>query len=532
MREMTSHVNRLRGTWLLLSAAAGALAFFFIQIYPTLLAGTHQGEFRAPLGKSEAERSAVRFVQETFGIHAVRSELMYRSESEMIGYLQQQKKLDDYLKSYDERFPLDYYVVRLTDETSRSIDVRVHLYTGEVIGWHWTDRPAHPQGSWEENVEKAKEIAASQGFAPARLELDARSSSSNTVEFKVSDVRVGDAGLRLTIGVDHDEAVTFAAGFQPPASYKDYIQRQNRWASWMTYAGSLLVTALMTIAALLIALRHRKQLSFSRGLVLALLFFAIYLANNYNMYPGILAVAGKEEGAAFTLVMMNLFAIGMTVSLYAALVAGEGLWRKAGWSEAWPRFRDRHFGEQVISGMVRGYLFAAIVLGVQSFMFLLSAKAFGMFTTSDPASSPLNMRYAWVYPLLAWAAAIQEEAFYRMYGIALFQRAFGRPLLAAFIPAVVWAFGHTSYPVYPVYTRVLELTVIGLMFAWIFLRHGFVTAVFTHAIVNSVLMGINLIMLASWTEMVAGFAHMVLPAAVAAVLVQAHRMRNGRKPAV
>ncbi|WP_242403816.1 CPBP family glutamic-type intramembrane protease [Paenibacillus pini] len=52
--------------------------------------------------------------------------------------------------------------------------------------------------------------------------------------------------------------------------------------------------------------------------------------------------------------------------------------------------------------------------------------------------------------------------------------------IACLIPTLIWALGHTLYPIYPVISRPIELTIVGLIFSLIFLRHGYITVMFSH----------------------------------------------------
>jgi len=105
------------------------------------------------------------------------------------------------------------------------------------------------------------------------------------------------------------------------------------------------------------------------------------------------------------------------------------------------------------------------------------------------------MRYAWLLPIVAWLAGISEEAIYRLFGITMLKKIVRNTFVACLITTLIWALGHTLYPIYPISTRPIELTVIGLLFSYIFLRYGFITAMFSHVVFDSILMGATLIWL-------------------------------------
>jgi hypothetical protein len=72
-----------------------------------------------------------------------------------------------------------------------------------------------------------------------------------------------------------------------------------------------------------------------------------------------------------------------------------------------------------------------------------------------------------------------------------------------------------------VYSRVIELTVLGLLFSFVFLKYGFITVIFAHAIMDSILMGLSLLSLGS-VNFLAGLLHIAMPAMIAYVIYTLH----------
>jgi hypothetical protein len=73
-----------------------------------------------------------------------------------------------------------------------------------------------------------------------------------------------------------------------------------------------------------------------------------------------------------------------------------------------------------------------------------------------------------------------------------------------------------------VYTRFIEVTIIGIIFGYIFVRFGFATAVIAHAVIDSILMGFDIM-----SEGTAGAAiaalYMALPAVIGWLLARWRR---------
>lgn len=216
-------------------------------------------------------------------------------------------------------------------------------------------------------------------------------------------------------------------------------------------------------------------------------------------------------------VIQGVLTLLIAASIYFSLVGGDGLWRKQG-INLWARAKEPEYGRHVLSSMQNGYLWAMILLGTQSVIFLLLERVFGTWSTTDASQSAYNMIYPALFPLLAWVAGIGEEAVYRLFGIPMLKKIFRSTFIASLLSSIIWAFGHTLYPIYPVYSRPIELAIIGLMFSFVFLRYGYITAMFTHVIFNSILMSLSLMLMGGALNWSAGIFYIVLPAIVAFVI--------------
>ena len=85
---------------------------------------------------------------------------------------------------------------------------------------------------------------------------------------------------------------------------------------------------------------------------------------------------------------------------------------------------------------------------------------------------------------------------------------------AVVISSMIWAFGHMGYSIYPVYTRFVEVTLLGFIFAYALIRYGLLTAIFAHATVDLIIMGFQIIQ-AGESNALAGLLYMFMPLAVA-----------------
>ena len=114
----------------------------------------------------------------------------------------------------------------------------------------------------------------------------------------------------------------------------------------------------------------------------------------------------------------------------------------------------------------RGNATGFAILGYLTAFYVVAQRYAGAwFPAEGPQSEIFNMSLPFLAPLtISVVAAATEETTYRLLGISLVKRYAGSMALALLLPAVVWAFGHSNYPVFPVYLRGIELTIGGVLF--------------------------------------------------------------------
>ncbi|MFC5447564.1 CPBP family intramembrane glutamic endopeptidase [Paenibacillus aestuarii] len=519
------------------------LAVIGIALYATITAlyGLHE-EDAAPtdnpsITKQQAAERAAQFVLERYNIHDPQTFVVYQSEKERSGYLQKEQLTDVYEQKYGDRFPIDFYQVRVVDQaTDRRFDIEVNYRTSQIIGWNQISDISASMNKQKADI-MAKEELRKQGWNPDDFVQVNKPNTSRdqrmtlVYEKQGGADAIGEARLQLQMNFDNQSIIGYNSLFSLPASYQAWLDQQDHSASVMTWV-SMGFTLLMSLAAVLYIIKHRKRVDFRRGLLLTVIFVVIYIINNINMYPAYKSMAGaSNEGLAMLLaaLFMNAVTMLLGVALYLALAAGNAWWEQSGW-RPWPSWRERRFGEEVWRGMGRGYLLALFILGVQQVLFYWGEKQFDVWSVNDPSDSVLNMLEPRLFPLMAWVAAISEEATFRLLGIVLFKRIFRNNFIAVLIPSIIWAASHTQYPIYPVYTRLVEVTVIGLILGYVFLKYGFITAMFAHACMDSILMGMSLFSIGYVSDAIAGAFYILLPALIALLISWMHKRRGPLTP--
>lgn len=514
-------MNKKSGTLLIFLGLLGAIAFFAVNFITTDMAEEPQ-ETIAAITKETAAQHAKTFLETQYSLPFSYSFVTYQSHTELSGYLQKEKLNQVFAKKAGQNFPIDYYQVELTDENSDlHFLVNVNMTSGEVIGWKQFVK--QPQLTDRQDIHIAESWLKTMGYAPNEFNLKSDFTGNEEVWiYENPGQKIGEAHFQIRLQILNGLVTSFQPTYELPHNFTRWMEQQQNYASWLSLL-SLLLTFGLAIAAIVFTVLHRQTISFRRGILLSLVFVIIYCVNNLNMYPGLKTAAGADGGGEglFSVIFAQFTIFLMAVSVYLSLISGDAMWRKKG-RNLWAAWSDPLFGNELIKSMGRGYLLCLFILGVQSVLFYFGGLYFEVWSTVDPSNSVYNMFWPFLFPALAWAAAISEEAVYRMFGIIIFKRLLRNSFLAVLIPSIFWALGHVAYPIYPFYTRLIEVTVLGLIFGIAFLKYGFLTALFAHASMDSILMGISLMYSGGGANMIYGLMYIASPAIAAWLLSEAH----------
>lgn len=542
-------INRSLDRPLQLLAVVGIILYFTVILISSYLSGpppsNEEADGLPTITQQAAADTAVLFARQHFALSDDhKTSTLYQTHSERSGYLQKEHLFNSYTERYAQ-LPLDYYEVEINDlASSKTYYIDINYSNQKVLGWKTYVSPSSKADTVSApGVDPqllAEQTIKEQGYSPTNFTLlgtvpdlnkknNAATPSGRVLVYESKTDLIGQAKLQLTLNVSKGQVVSFQPDFKIPAAFEEWKEKQNSSASLMTNI-SMGVSLIMAATALFIIIRYRRQITFRRGLWLTLIFLIIYIGNNFNMLPAFRTshTAGPSQfEALFYLWFLNIIIAMMAVSVYLSVLAGRQMWSRYSWNPL-PEWQDPAFGSQVWVAMTRGYLLCFFILGVQQVLFFIAEHAFDVWSVNDAADSVLNMTYPALFPLMAWAAAISEETVYRLFGIAFFLKIVRIRFLAVLLPSIIWAMSHTQYPIYPVYTRLVEVTIIGVIFGYAFLKYGFMTVLFAHASMDSILMGLSLYGLGDWMHIVVGSFYLIFPGLVGWLLYRLHGNKKRR----
>ncbi len=357
-----------------------------------------------------------------------------------------------------------------------------------------------------------------------------------TITWRDGGADAGTGAVRLTVDVWGDGVGGYRRFLKVPEAFERRLTQTLAFGQVIAL-GSLGVTCVLVLIALgLTIARHRRgDVRWEPALRLAVLIAILFVAQGIALYPRAkfgyptelqwgVYVAGLLIGLLFVSVLYGCWAL-------FTLAAGESLGRET-FSGSLTGFVDAALGKlrtpAVARASVNGYALGFVFLGYLAVFYVVAERWFGAWLPAEgPYSEIFNHTAPYLAPLtIALVAAITEEGTYRLFGISLVRRYLKSTALALVLPAMVWAFGHSSYVVFPVYLRGIELTIGGVIFGLAFLRLGLLTCLVAHYVVDAVLIGLPLLTAGTVGYRGAGLVVMglaLLPAVLGLVAGRAER---------
>jgi hypothetical protein len=313
----------------------------------------------------------------------------------------------------------------------------------------------------------------------------------------------GTGTARVVVRVFGDEVGGYGRYLRVPEEFSRGFENVQSKGAFLAIA-SIVITVLLALAALVISIvRFRSgdvdwRTAITCGLIVGVMFAAYTLTAwpeaqfryqtqiDWAVFIG-MAVLGLVLAAVFYVVFVTF-----------PTAAGESMAREL-FPDSLRGFRDalrgRIFTRTFAAASLRGYALAAALMGFFTAFYWFARNFLGAWMPAEgPYSQIFNNQMPVLTPLtISLVAAISEETIYRLFGVSLFRRWTRSTFLALLIPAAIWAFGHSNYPVFPVYIRGIELTLAGALFGYAFLRFGLLACIVAHYVIDAVALGAPLV---------------------------------------
>jgi len=333
-----------------------------------------------------------------------------------------------------------------------------------------------------------------------RSSVERKARTDHTFTYRRRDFTIGDDGhYRLVVVVHGDRVGVFAEYLKVPESFaRGYRETRSRGDLLAQVAGIFWMFLGVGMLVVLVqkyregSLRWRSALLVGAAVALAL------GVEQFNALPLLRFQYRTTE--AYTYFIANRLLMGLLGALLlGGVVCLVGTSGNALGSEVLHGGRSSPLGRLSLRRMMTpasagatfvGYGLAFAHLGYVTLFYVIGTRYLGVWSPAEMTdyNNTFSTALPWLYPLLiGLMASTLEEFFFRLLAISLLIKYLKRPWAAVLCSAVVWGFLHSNYPVEPVFTRGLELTVVGVVLGVVFLRFGIWATLISHYAYNAFL---------------------------------------------
>jgi membrane protease YdiL (CAAX protease family) len=181
-------------------------------------------------------------------------------------------------------------------------------------------------------------------------------------------------------------------------------------------------------------------------------------------------------------VLSNIF---LVIGFIIPALAGESLFKELfpqnKFGSFSPYIMSNFFNRRLSRAIMLGYLVVLVLLGLQAGIFYLGQKYLGVWREwlklTQFSSAYLPLLGAFIVGL---TASFNEEITFRLFGITLIRKYLKNSITAVVLTSFIWGLGHCAYAIFPVWFRIIEVSLLGCVMGFIFLRYGIIPLIVAH----------------------------------------------------
>lgn len=470
--------------------------------------------------------------------------------------------IDDQSKTYLER---EVGVTETAELASNEVDV-----------WHFTTRFFKPlekeeitvtylpngrlSGYFHEIEENAKGARLSKALAQERAETflkqtikadlsdwklvsnetnERKARTDHTFTWEKKTLKVKDATYRMEVQINGDKIGGYFEYLKVPEAWLRAYEKEtsnNDLAQAVAESLMFLIFGLAIVITFIRAYRQNNlQFLAPRRLGVATALIAILTALN-SIPLALAAYPTTISWEAFIGSVVLLSIVGGIVEgsfVMFIIAAGEVQFR-----QMFPHKSTlaSMIGTGLRTKSVNQALFVGVFAGIIFFAYELVYYFFGK---NVGFWAPANINYAdihstvlpWLYPLfIGFIAAASEEGIFRLFGIPFLKKYLKSTWVAIFITAVIWGFLHSNYPQSPWFVRGIEISIIGVVLGWMFVRFGFIASFTAHFTFNALQTAISFYEAGSLYASISSTVISLLPLIIALIFLASAYAKKGFAP--
>ncbi|MBZ0166042.1 MAG: CPBP family intramembrane metalloprotease, partial [Candidatus Omnitrophica bacterium] len=284
--------------------------------------------------------------------------------------------------------------------------------------------------------------------------------------------------------------------FRVPEDYKrDQVSQQTISENINTVVRIFHMIFFISAVYFIVAKRNHLAMHTTKRpyMIIALVLFVLNLLGFANNFESILSQYPTTSSFNSYMIRFILNALLGTVmgAFYFLMpgLSGELLHfevaRSRGEGSLLKYIHSTFLSREVAKSVFAGYLIFCIMLGLQGLLLKSGEQFFDVWVEYSWMTS-LSTSY---FPFLAaitlgLQASVSEEVLYRLFGINVGKKLFRNTTIAVIISALLWGFAHTTYPIYPMWFRAVEVSILGFFMAFVYLRYGLICTMVAHYVFN------------------------------------------------
>ena len=502
-------MNIKRPTWIIFTVAAlVSLLLWWRFSYPQLAFTNFT------INRTKALSLATSYLENELGIDTSRyhKAIVFQADEVANRFLQRTIGFDGLVRFCQEHdFDMFYWIARYFQKGEKEgYYVFISSANGEVIAFRHVLEDTHPI----DRIEREEARRRTEQFLNERFRFnpdeytikgdllhhfDFRSDYSFSWIKKSAVITWGpgpEAGFgKLVTGakISGDQVLSFTKGaLSVPDEFERQIERLKNTGNNLSTIIRIFTT-LLFLATIYFVLARRNHLAmhttkkFYIGIMLAS--FGLTLMSSINQLQSILFEYNTNSPLfdyLFRVVIDTAFqGLFISVALLMPGLSGELLHYEEFPDKKEGTFlyylRTTFFSRHMFQLIILGYLTCIIMLGMQSVLVEIGQRYWGVWR-----------EYSWIIQLttsyvpllaaftIAFKASFMEELMYRLFAISLGKKLFKGILAAVIASSLMWGFAHSSYAVFPMWFRGVEVTCLGLLLSFIYLRFGIIPVIVAH----------------------------------------------------
>lgn len=308
------------------------------------------------------------------------------------------------------------------------------------------------------------------------------------------------AKIKYDVGIYGNRIGRYASDIIIPEKFnREYTQRDS-FSSVLVFSSSFIAVFLF-IGCFIYSIIFTKKgynLAWRNSLFLSLFIFLLMLGVFFNNFSSVWLSYDPSTSFSFFIfdsILIPIFGLIVIAGAFILIFAvGEKLsnirWKKDSVSflRKFSYLKSKQFADKILLG----YTLGAGILVFLSIFYFICQKYFKIWVFITPVySEGISGKFPFIIPITSGVfAALTEEFLFRAVSISICKRIFRFTWVAIVFSAIIWGMGHVTIDVLPLYIRIIEIAIIGVILGIFFLRFGIETTIFSHFFIDAILISL------------------------------------------